>query len=90
MNITIIDITEWIKDYQLIDGDASHEGDQSVKELVYDEEMKKIYSAMPWTLGLPFNCEVENKDEALDLYNQKYCCYDYLKASNCDIELTKI
>ena len=84
----IIEITDWEKDYQLIEGDASHEGDQAVRNLVAEEEDKKLYSNEPWLIGLPFECEAKDKDEALDLYNEKHCNYDYLKAINCEVELT--
>lgn len=83
----IIEITEWEKDYQLINGDASHEGDQALRDLVAEEEDKKLYSNEPWTIGLPFECKAKNKHEALNLYNEKYCNYDYLKAIDCEIDL---
>lgn len=86
MKIIINEITEWEKDNALINGDASHEGDQKVRDLIAEEEDKKLYSSEAWNLGLPFECEAENKDEALDLYNEKYCKYDYLKAVDCEID----
>lgn len=86
MKIKIVEITEWEKDYQMINGDASHMGDREIRDLVAEEEDKKLYSDEEWTLGLPFECEAENKEEALDLYNAKYCEFDYLKAIGCEVE----
>lgn len=84
MKIKITEITEWEKDERLMEGDASHEGDTSVQELVGEEEEEKQYGE--WTKGLPFVCEAEDEEEALQKYNDEICEYDYLKAVGCEWE----
>lgn len=86
MKMKIVEITEWKKDEWMMAGDSSHNGDKSVRDLLADEEDKKLYSDKEWTLGLPFECEAESKDEALEHYNEMYCRYDYLKAADCEFE----
>lgn len=37
--------------------------------------------------GLPFETEAEDKDVALDNYNQTYYEYEYYKAAECEYEV---
>jgi len=84
MKIKIIAITEWWEDHQQILGDASHEGDREVESLVEEEKVKKIDENK--ADGLPFVCEAEDVEDALQQYNDTVCEYDYLKAIECDWE----
>jgi hypothetical protein len=65
-------------------GDASHEGDRAVQRLLEAERDKKIDEGN-WD-GLPFVCEAEDIEEAIEKYNDAHCEYDYIKATDCDWE----
>ena len=84
MKITILDITDHEKDDAMMSGDASHEGWASVNEL-YAEEYRRKVENNEWS-GLPFTCEADTIEEALDIYNESVCQYDYIKATDADYE----
>ena len=84
MKIKIIEIIEWEEDSRLIAGDASRNGDRAVERLVEEEKIKKIDNGI--AEGLPFICDAEDEDDALEQYNNAICEYDYLKASACEFE----
>lgn len=84
MKIKIVGITVWEKDNRLIDGDASHEGVEAVRKQIAEEEEIKIYGE--WTKGLPFECEAESIEDAIEQYNEAHCEWDYLKAADCEVE----
>ena len=84
MKITITEITGWEEDDHMEAGDASHIGWREVQQLLEDERVRKIDNG-EWE-GLPFTCEAEDIEEALEMYNNEHCDYDYLKASECDWE----
>ena len=84
MKIKITGITEWEEDHALIAGDASHEGCREVEHLVEEERVNKIDNNK--APGLPFICEAEDEDEALEKYNDACCNNDYLIAVECDWE----
>jgi hypothetical protein len=84
MKIKITDITDWEEDTQMMDGDASHEGDRAVQRLLEEERVKKIDEG-EWD-GLPFVCDAEDIEEAIEKYNDAYCEYNYIKATDCDWE----
>ncbi len=84
MKIKITEITDWEEDNCMIAGDASHEGDRAVQRLLEEERTNKIDNGN--AEGLPFVCEAENEDDALEKYNAEFCEYDYLKAAACDWE----
>ena len=84
MKIKITDIIEWTEDIALTAGDASHNGNRAVQHLLEEERMQKIDNNK--ALGLPFICDAENEDDALEKYNNAHCKYDYLKAIECDWE----
>lgn len=84
MKITITDIIEWEEDTWLIAGDASHEGSRAVQRLLEQERVRK--EDEEWKTGLPFTCEAEDLDDALDQYNEQFCQYDYLKAIDADYD----
>jgi hypothetical protein len=80
----IIEVTEWYEDNGLMDGDASHEGYRAVQRLLEEERIRKIDNGE--ADGLPFVCEAESEESAIDKYNEAYCEYDYLKAAQCEFE----
>lgn len=84
MKITIIDIIDYWKDEQIMDGDASHEGWASVNEL-YAAEYRRKVEDNEWE-GLPFTCEADDIEEAIDKYNKTVCECDYIKATKADYE----
>lgn len=84
MKITIIGITEHWEDEPMMHGDASHEGWASVNELYADEYRRKVENN-EWD-GLPFTCEADTIDEAIDQYNETVCECDYIKAVDADYE----
>lgn len=79
---TILAITDWCEDLQTEAGDASHVGDGDVMRLKLEEYEKKV-EGNEWP-GLPFTCEAESEDEAIEKYNDKFCDYDYYKAVDAD------
>ena len=78
MKYTIIEVTDWVEDDALMAGDASHEGDRAVQSLLEEERVRKIDHGK--ADGLPFTCEAESEEEAIDKYNEQICDGDYLKA----------
>ena len=85
MSIKITGITKWDEDYCMIVGDASREGVRNVQTVLESERVDKLDHGV--ASGLPFVCEAADEGEALDLYNDTYCYYDYLKASECEWEM---
>lgn len=79
---TIIEITDWEKDFQMMDGDSSHMPESDV-HFKYAEEYKSKVEEGKWP-GLPFTCEAESKDDAIDKYNSAVCQYDYIQAIDAD------
>ncbi len=77
-------ITKWEEDSRAMNGDYGHISDRDIQRILEDERVKKIDNNE--CDGLPFVCEAENEEEALEKYNEKYCEYDYLKAveAECD------
>ena len=80
----ISEITDWEEDTQMMHGDASHEGWRDVQQLLEEERVKKIDNN-GWE-GLPFFCEAEDEEEAIDKYNAKFCECEYIKAIEADCE----
>lgn len=81
---TITAITDWWEDTAAEMGDASHVGDGDVMRLKLDEYERKV-EENEWP-GLPFTCEAESEDEAIEKYNNKHCDYDYYKAVEAEFE----
>jgi hypothetical protein len=79
---TILDITDWYEDTQMEAGDASHMGEGDVMRAKLDEYERKIEGG-EWP-GLPFTCEARDADDAIQKYNDKFCDYDYYKATDAD------
>ena len=84
MKIRINEITDWEEDTWLAAGDASHNGDRAIQRLLEAEKVEKIDNGK--AKGLPFVCDAEDADDALQQYNDANCEYDYLKAAECDWE----
>ena len=85
MKITITNIIDHREDEHQMDGDASHEGWASVNELYAAEDRRKVKNN-EWD-GLPFTCEADTIDQAIDKYNEAVCEYDYIKAVDADYEI---
>lgn len=85
--IRILEITDWVEDSILIDGDSSHEGYRAVQQLVEAERCEKLDKH--FAKGLPFVCRAEDEEDAIAQYNMKICELDYLKAEHCDFEEVK-
>ena len=82
MKYTITEIVDWEKDTREMDADYGHmsEGDIMRREL--NEYEEKIENGK-WP-GLPFECEAEDEDEALEKYNDECCGGDYYKATEAE------
>ena len=84
MKVKITSIVNWAEDTALIAGDASHNGNDAVRSLLEDERTKKMRDGS--AVGLPFICEALSIDDAVEQYNNAFCEFDYLKASECEWE----
>jgi hypothetical protein len=83
----ITEILDWTEDNSLIDGDASHEGYDSVEELLADERRSKQTFDPVEARILPFECKADNLDEAIEKLNRRFFEYDYLKVQDVDYEI---
>lgn len=81
---TITAIIDWTRNEALIAGDKSHENHHDVDELINEEIKTKIDDGM-WP-GLPFTCSAANEDDAIDMYNDMCCPFDYIIATGAEIE----
>lgn len=84
MKMTITEITGWWEDTAAEMGDASHEGDGEVMRLKLEEYERKV-EGNEWP-GLPFTCEAEDEDEAIEKYNAEHCESDYYKAETAEFK----
>ena len=84
MRILITDITEWSEDHHMIAGDSAHEGDRHVQRVLENERQMKLDDK--WKIGLPFECDAADVDEALEIYNNQFCKNHYLIATEADWE----
>ena len=82
MQYIITDIIDWELDEHAIAGDSSHMSDGDIMRLKLEEYEKKIENE-EWP-GLPFECEAESEEEAIDKYNEQFCDGDYYKATDAD------
>lgn len=87
MKYTITAITDWEEDTAMMHGDASHVGWRDVQRLLERERVKKIDNGK--AKGLPFTCEAESEEDAIDKYNEAHCESDYLKATEADFDYTE-
>ena len=90
----LVEITEWSRDERAIDGDASREGHAAVMRLLAADEIRaKLEDCTFAPEGLPFEAgceerltEGEVKDRILGEYVERFCRYDYVKPTDCEIE----
>ena len=80
----INEITQLEEDSRAMRGDVGHISDRDIQRWLEEERVKKIDNNE--CAGLPFICEAENEEEALEKYNEKYCEFDYLKATEAECE----
>ena len=83
----ITEIVGWHEDSWLIDGDASHEGYDSVEECVLEERKLKDRFEDNYPGILPFVCNAKDIDEAIEKLNAKHFEYDYLKVWDVDYDV---
>ena len=83
----ITEIMDWREDSWLIDGDASHEGRDSVEECVLEERKLKHNFEENYPGILPFVCKANDIDEAIEKLNEKHFENDYLKAWDVDYDV---
>ncbi len=79
MRIRILDVKKWSENKRQISGDASDKGMRNVQRVLDNERWMKIDSE--WKLGLPFECDAKDIDEALKIYNNRFCKNHYLVAT---------
>ena len=84
MKFKIIEIYGWEEDVHMEQGDACHMDEGDVMRHKLDEYEKKIENN-EWP-GLPFVCEAESEEEAIEKYNAEHCEYDYYKATEAEFE----
>ena len=81
---TITEITDWEEDDREMMGDSCHMEMSAVYYRLANEHKEKIEDEN-WP-GLPFTCEAEDEDEALEKYREAYCDGDYIVPIGADIE----
>lgn len=82
---TIVEITDWEKDDHMMTGDMCHMPEADVYRFYADEYEKKIENGN-WP-NLPFTCEAESEDDALDKYNETCGRFDYIRAIDAEFEV---
>ena len=96
--ITIIEVTEGEKDPTAISGDASHEGDRAIEQLLEAEKVAKE-DTTEWhdsNLPLTIECDLDEdaqqdaEEAAIEHLSDSVCQYDYLKPSAVEIEYSAI
>lgn len=80
----IHEIIDWEKDRSLLAGDCCHMPESEVM-LGYDKEYEKKVERGEWP-NLPFECEAEDEDEALEKYAKTMGRFDYIRPIDADIE----
>lgn len=84
MKYRINAITEWELDEYEMHADSGSLPDGRIARLQADEYEDKIEGGN-WP-GLPFECDADDEEEAVELYNDECCRGDYYKATEADIE----
>lgn len=85
MKIKILEITDWEKDDWMMAGDSCHMPESEVLSAYAKEYEEKVENGN-WP-NLPFTCEAENEDEALEKYNEKCGRFSYIRAIDADMEI---
>lgn len=84
MKFTIAEITDWEEDACEEMGDSGHMSDGDIMRLKLEEYERKV-EGNEWP-GLPFTCEADSEEEAIEKYNERHCDGDYYKASGAEFE----
>lgn len=84
MKITILKITNYEQNTSEMEYDEPHIGKNQVMRN-FKEEVERKVENNEWE-GLPFTCEADDIDEALDLYNNQFCKSEYLYATEAEYE----
>lgn len=84
MKMKIIEIDDWELDEHEMAGDSSRMSDHDIDELKVDEYNRKIENG-EWP-DLPFECDAEDEEDAIEQYNNECCCGDYYKAASAVFE----
>ena len=82
MLFKIVEINDWEEDVTEEMADSGHISDGDIMRLKLEEYEKKVEKG-EWP-GLPFVCEAESEEEAVDKYNATHCEYDYYKATEAE------
>lgn len=70
---TILEILEWEEDESTAASIYSHEGRREYQRCLEQERVEKEDNE--WTKGLPFVCEANDIDEAIEKYTEAYCAW---------------
>jgi len=81
---TIVEITDWERDEHEMAGDGCHMPESEILYRLAKETEEKVENNK-WP-GLPFTCETEDEDAALEKYRMKFCDGDYIVPIGADIE----
>lgn len=84
MKYIICAITDWEKDEYAMMGDSGHISDGDIKRKELEEYEQKVENN-EWP-GLPFKCEADSEEDAVDQYNEACCGGDYYKATEAEFE----
>lgn len=86
MTFKIYDITEWDICRSQIENDAQHMG-ENYHILLGEAEEKRDWLETEGGDGLPYVCEADDIDEALEKYNEEFYCGEYVQAVEADYEV---
>lgn len=75
---TIVEIIDWEEDRHAMAGDACHMPDSDVEEFHAKQYGERVEKGN-WP-NLPFVCEAESEDAAIDKYNKSLGRFNYLYA----------
>ena len=81
---TITAITEWEEDAYEEMADSGHISDGDIMRLKLDEYERKV-ERDEWP-GLPFTCDADDAEDAVEKYNRRCCGGDYYKAVEAEFE----
>lgn len=79
MKFIITEVLDWELDEHEMAGDSSRMPDHEIDELKVDEYNRKIEEGN-WP-DLPYECDAEDEEDAIEQYNSDCCRGDYYKAT---------
>ena len=79
MKFIITEVLDWELDEHEMAGDSSRMPDHEIDELKVDEYNRKIEEG-DWP-DLPYECDAEDEEDAIEQYNSDCCRGDYYKAT---------